>query len=109
MFGERLRNLREEKDLTQQQIAEAIGSTQQKISNYENEMVEPDCDTLVKLAGYFETSVDYILGRTRQRLAMGMADFLEDFPAEAAREVEVFLEYVKFKYRKRYHSGKPAQ
>jgi len=100
MFGERLRWLREEKDLTQQQIAEAIGSTQQKISNYENETVEPDCETLMKLADFFETTVDYILGRSGTRHRVEKYTALEELPVEAVKEVETFLEYVKFKYRK---------
>jgi transcriptional regulator with XRE-family HTH domain len=100
MFGERLRFLREEKEFTQQQIAEAIGSTQQKISNYENETVEPDCQTLVKLADFFETTVDFILGRTKQRAGIGMYAALNELPVEAVKEAETFLEFVKYKYRK---------
>jgi transcriptional regulator with XRE-family HTH domain len=100
MFGERLRFLREERELTQQQVAEAIDSSQQKISNYENETVEPDCDTLMKLADFFETTVDYILGRSNQRRPEGMYAALSELPVEAAKEMETFMEFIRYKYKK---------
>ena len=98
MLGRRLLALREEKELTQRQVADAVGSTQQKISNYEHETVEPDCETLVKLADFFDTTVDYLLGRSSQRHRDGRCPDLEGLPAEAMKEVEVFLEFVKHKY-----------
>lgn len=101
MFGERLRILREERELTQQQVAEAVNSTQQKISNYENETVEPDCGTLVKLADFFATTVDYILGRTHQRQPEGfLYPALSGLPVDAVREVETFMEFIRHKYKK---------
>jgi transcriptional regulator with XRE-family HTH domain len=100
MFGERIRFLREEKELTQQQIAEAIGSTQQKISNYENETVEPDCETLIKLADFFGTTVDFVLGRPGGQYWGKMHAALAELPAEAVKEVETFLEFIRHKYKK---------
>lgn len=38
--------------------------SQQSINKYENHGVEPDIDTLIKLADYFNTSVDYLIGHT---------------------------------------------
>ena len=100
MLGQRLLGLREEAELTQQQVAEAIGSTQQKISNYEKGTVEPDCDTLVLLADLFKTTVDYMLGRSNQRYAEIVYPELEDLPVEAVKEVQLFLEFVRHKYQK---------
>ena len=59
-----LRNLRLSKNISQQQLADVIGVTQQSINKYENHSTEPDIDTLVKLADYFETSVDFLIGHT---------------------------------------------
>jgi len=59
-----LRLLREEKGVSQQKLADAIGSTQQSIHRYENGDYEPDIQTMSMLADYFNTSIDYLVGRT---------------------------------------------
>lgn len=59
-----LRAMREEKGVSQQKVADAIGSNQQSIHRYENGDYEPDIQTLTLLADYFETSIDYLVGRT---------------------------------------------
>ena len=64
---ENLRKLRLANGVTQQKLAEAIGVTQQSINKYENHSVEPDIGTLIRLADYFHTSVDYLIGRDTQQ------------------------------------------
>ena len=64
---ENLRKLRLANGVTQQKLAEAIGVTQQSINKYENHSVEPDIGTLIRLADYFHTSVDYLVGRDTQQ------------------------------------------
>lgn len=64
MFPQRLRALRKEKGLTQQNMAEFLGLTRQGYAKYENNQSEPDNETLQKLADYFDVSIDYLLGRT---------------------------------------------
>lgn len=59
-----LKNLRKEKGISQQQLADVIGISQQSINKYENHSIEPDISTLISLANYFETSVDYLIGNT---------------------------------------------
>ena len=59
-----LKELRNQKKISQQQLADIIGISQQSINKYENHGVEPDIDTLIKLAKYFNTSVDYLIGNT---------------------------------------------
>lgn len=61
---ERLRGLREDKDLKQQDIAEYLNIKQTTYSKYERGASNISADVLVKLAIYFDTSVDYILGLT---------------------------------------------
>lgn len=99
MLGERLRLLREEKEVTQQEVADAVSSAQQNISNYEKGSVEPDCETLIKLADFFDTTVDFILGHSNQRHPVEIYEALEDLPMEGAREAEVFMEFLKYKYK----------
>ena len=60
----RIRDLREDNDLTQQQVAEAIGITQRKYSYLETETQPLTDELLVKLADFYNTSIDYILCRT---------------------------------------------
>ena len=64
IFGERLRMLRKEKELKQEDIANVLGCTQRKISYMEQGVTEPDTQSLVKLADFFGVSVDFLLGRS---------------------------------------------
>lgn len=57
-----LRKLRISKGISQQHLANIIGTSQQSINKYENHNVEPDISTLILLADYFQVSVDYLIG-----------------------------------------------
>lgn len=59
-----LKLLREKHGISQQRLASAIGVSQQSVNKYENHNVEPDIATLVKIADYFHTSVDYLIGHS---------------------------------------------
>lgn len=63
----RLKELRLEKGISQQILADSIGVSQQSINKYENHAVEPSIETLVLFADFFEVSVDYLIGRSEQR------------------------------------------
>ena len=58
-----LKKLRNELKISQQTLANAIGTSQQSINKYENHSVEPDIATLIALADYFNVSVDFLIGR----------------------------------------------
>ena len=60
----RIKDLREDHDLTQQQIAAAIGITQRKYSYIETGVQPLTDELLVKLSGYYGVSIDYILMQT---------------------------------------------
>lgn len=60
----RLKNLREDSDLTQQQVADYLMCNRQVYARYERGLREMPISMLVKLAVFYKTSVDYILGRT---------------------------------------------
>ena len=66
-FGLWLRELREKKRLSQQQLADWLGLTRSSISNYENNTQTPPADTLVRLADIYGVSVDYLLGVKNDR------------------------------------------
>lgn len=62
-FGQRLKELRKSKRLTQQQLADIFFLNKSSISRYENGSQLPENEQLQKLADYFEVSIDYLLGR----------------------------------------------
>ena len=59
-----LKTLRDGLGISQQKLAEDVGVTQQQIHKYENGITQPDIETLSALADVFETSIDYLVGRT---------------------------------------------
>ncbi len=62
----RLRDLREDRDLSQQQVAEFLGMKQPQYNRYERGLRDVPTDILIRLAELYRTSVDYILGLTDQ-------------------------------------------
>lgn len=58
-----LRKLRLRKGVSQQQLADVIETSQQSINKYEHHNVEPDISALIRLADYFEVSIDDLVGR----------------------------------------------
>ena len=63
----RLRDLREDNDLKQIDIANTLNTSQSTYSKYERGAREVPLDVLIKLADFYNTSVDYLLGRTNVR------------------------------------------
>lgn len=63
-YNTRLRDLREDHDLTQAQAAEIIGTSQQHYGKYENGKIIIPFDRVIALAEYYNVSLDYIAGLT---------------------------------------------
>ena len=59
--------LRGEHKMSQQRLADALGISQQSVNKYENQNVQPDIDILMRMADFFDTSIDYIVGHTEVR------------------------------------------
>lgn len=72
----RLRELREDNDLTQKALAEYLHIRQNTYSQYETGMRQLPLDALIQLANYFHTSTDYLLGLT---------DEMKPYPRRAGR------------------------
>lgn len=62
MLGERIRRLREERGLSQKQLAERIGVKKQSVSNWENGNAMPSMDKFLQLVEFFRTTPNYMLG-----------------------------------------------
>lgn len=63
-YYKRIRDLREDHDLTQRQVAERLGMSQPQYFRYEQGYRDIPTDVLLALAELYQTSTDYILGRT---------------------------------------------
>ena len=89
MDGERLSELRKDRGVTQQQLAEAVSVSSNTISAYERGINEPDDKMKIRLARFFNVSIDYLLGLTD-----------EPVPLNTAKgELETFVEYIAQKYK----------
>ncbi|MDF2964293.1 MAG: Xre family transcriptional regulator [Paenibacillus sp.] len=66
-FGNRIVELRNERRMTQEELARKLEITRASLSHYENNRREPDHETTQKLANFFDVSVDYLLCRTHDR------------------------------------------
>ena len=66
-IGDRLRNLRKEKNITQKELAQKIGTSLQAVINYENNRREPNSKAMAALEDYFGVSGAYLRGESDQR------------------------------------------
>lgn len=64
-IGEKIRNLREEKELNQTELGKRLGMTQRKLSYIECGKCEPNIDDLKAICTFFDISADYLLGLPR--------------------------------------------
>lgn len=81
-FSLRLKELRLQNKLTQQELGEIVHVSKVSISGYERGDRSPDRDTLTALADYFGVSIDYLLGRERS------ADFLTKKQRTIAQQID---------------------
>lgn len=66
---DRIRDLREDKDLSQEQLAKLLNVSQTTYSRYETGKIDIPSQSLIKLAKYYSTSIDYLVGLTNQERA----------------------------------------
>lgn len=115
-FSRRLKKLRMKKHLSQDKLSKKFKISPSTLSQYENEKRIPDLETILKIADYFEVSLDYLVGRTihnsyDQRskdifdiLGNEIIELLHDLNDLADKERELLknqLELIKFKRNKK--------
>lgn len=107
-FGERLRELRIEKNLTQEELASYFGLHKTRISQYELNKRQADDEMKKRFAKYFNVSLDWLMGLTNTRnhcedseitIALHSDTEYDDLPDEAKKEINNFIEYIKQKYK----------
>jgi len=68
IFANRLKTLRTEKSMTQEELAQQIGLTQRKISKLEKLQLMPSPEIIANIAKFFEVSADYMLGLSNDNI-----------------------------------------
>lgn len=72
MFGDILKELRENQSMTQNYLAELLNVSRQSVGGYENNTTEPPTDIVVKIADIFNVTCDYLLGRTNEKYSLNL-------------------------------------
>ncbi|WP_042683149.1 helix-turn-helix domain-containing protein [Anaerosalibacter massiliensis] len=67
MFGDRLKKLRKERHITQEELAKNIGVSTSMVGMYETGARKASYKVLVKISKYFNVSTDYLLGKTEEK------------------------------------------
>lgn len=93
----RLKRLRKQRHISQQVLADHLGVSAQSVANYENLKYEPDIPTLLKLAAYFDVSVDYLIGASELEYRVGEQDItllrlVHQLPEPARQALIEFLQ-----------------
>ncbi|MFS0878315.1 helix-turn-helix domain-containing protein [Solibacillus isronensis] len=76
LLGKRLKALREKKGISQKFVATKIGVNNSTLSGYESGYREPDGETLLRLADFYEVTTDYLLGRSNSSQLSGNTETL---------------------------------
>ena len=85
VLGERIKQLRKEKDWSQAELAQKIDSDGRQISLYENDKTTPSPETIVKLAQIFDVTTDYLLMEDAPRKSFVLDD----------KELQNYLQYIQ--------------
>ncbi|BAB05007.1 helix-turn-helix transcriptional regulator [Halalkalibacterium halodurans] len=98
-FGKRLRSLRINKKLSQEELAKTLGLNRSTLARYELENTQPDYETLTKMADFFQVTTDYILGRVDDETTQlsisfshGGEELTEDEKAHLEQELKKYRE-----------------
>lgn len=106
-FGDRLKELREEKELKQAELANLFNISPSTIGMYEQNRRTPDFALLNSIADYFGVSVDYLLGRTNIRhyeentIAAHTNDRTQQLSEEGRKRLDDFIDYLIFEEMKK--------
>lgn len=89
MFGERLKELRENQCMKQSDLADYLNVSRQSVGGYENGTTEPPMDIIIKIADKFNVTCDYLLGRTDEKY---------NFNSLSAEDTELLLKLCEDKH-----------
>lgn len=98
VFSSRLRSLIEEKNISKQKLADEIGVSRQAISQYCDGSTVPNADKLLKIAEYFNVSLDFLVGKTEAKTDNKDIQFICDYTGlneSAVNNLNSFYEQAK--------------
>ncbi|EIM1819780.1 helix-turn-helix transcriptional regulator [Listeria monocytogenes] len=95
MFGDTLMKLRKSKNLTQSDIAKILGVARTTYSSYEQNRRMPDAEIQIKIADYFDVSLDYLHGRSKNNIADTIAAHIDSNATE--EDIKEILAYIEEK------------
>ncbi len=117
-FKERLKDLRETKELTQAQLAKRLGVTRATISGYETKGNQPDQERLILLSDELEVSIDYLIrgedikviyenqaSHSESQLDQKVQHLYKQLSSKHKYELIEYMEYLMFKDKKRKKQG----
>lgn len=102
-LGYLLKCAREDKDLSQVKVMEQTGINNKTLSGYENNVAEPDFNTLIKLLRLYEHSLDYLIFPQSSNIKQNNDDFFSvfnDLPQNVKDDVKVQINALYKKYKK---------
>ena len=115
IIGKRIKELREENDLNQKQLADILGIQNTTLSQYESGARTPSDDIKKAIADYFEVSLDYLMGRNAdstylppdlkipenvKNARIAFYGGIEDLTQEDLEDVNRYIEFIKSKKQK---------
>lgn len=96
-FGERLRYLREERELRQQDVAESMNISTRMIGYYEsNQHFPSDAQMIIALANFFDVSLDYLFGISNVKNGEELTEFNSLFAALSEEDKKSALDYISY-------------
>lgn len=104
-FGERLRELRKDKKLSQRELGEIFGLSESTIGMYERGQRFPDFDILVKFADFFDTTTDYLL--TGRKPEKELPELNEKDKKDIAKQLETILQRMDSDTALAFFDGEP--
>lgn len=108
-FSQKLKLLRQEKNWTQEKLAEEIGVKRLAVSKYERGQSKPSAETLQKISEVFGVSIDYLLGEEPKKMSdtvindktlLEYVSEIEKMGEEEKNFVKFFLDAVIFRYKR---------
>ncbi|EAE1294736.1 helix-turn-helix transcriptional regulator [Listeria monocytogenes] len=103
MFGDILMKLRKSKNLTQSDIAKILGVARTTYSSYEQNRRMPDAEIQIKIADYFDVSLDYLHGRSKNNIADTIAAHIDSNASE--EDIKEILAYIEEKRKEHVNEG----
>ena len=102
-LGERLKELREDKHITQEELGKILGVSGRQVGNYEADKTFPrDEEMMRKLFLYFDVSADYLMGLTNvknYKASAGILKIYNALPEQARQEINEYIAFIQQKYR----------